>query len=54
MLALGIYKKDFEPLFLTETTDYFKNDSGVKLHSLDLAGYLHYVDNTLQAELHRI
>jgi hypothetical protein len=54
MLALGIYKEDFEPSFLTETTAYFRDDSGAKLRSQDLAGYLHYVDRTLQAELHRI
>ena len=54
MLALGLYKQDFEPDFLQETTSFFQKDSTEKLNVMDLAGYLNYVDNVLKDELHRV
>ena len=54
MLALGLYKQDFEPDFLAETASFFKNDSNEKLNAMDLAGYLNYVEKVLKDELHRV
>ncbi len=54
MLALGLYKQDFEHDFLAETASFFQKDSNEKLGTMDLAGYLNYVEKVLKDELHRV